>query len=148
MSIIFCIVLLFMCYLVMVDYTYHEFPLLIVVASYPVIICLSLYLGSSWFDTIFGFLSLFLPMYICQLFSREMIYGGLDIVSAPLFTIWFGTNGVFYSLLFVVIYAICHFKVITNFLKRGNPDCAGRPLIPIMYSTFLVALCLLPNCIS
>ncbi|MFQ9249429.1 MAG: hypothetical protein ACLR3R_19485 [Clostridium paraputrificum] len=145
MNIYFCIVLLFMCYLVMVDYVYHEFPLRFIVLLYPVIICTNIHLGASWFETIFGFLILFVPMYVCQLFSREMVYGGLDIVSAPLFTIWFGVNGIYYSLLFIVIYSICHLKVITEFLKKGKQDCLGRPLIPIMYFTFLVSLCLIDS---
>ena len=145
MNIYFCIVLLFMCYLVMVDYVYHEFPLRFIVLLYPVIICTNIHLGASWFETIFGFLILFVPMYVCQLFSREMVYGGLDIVSAPLFTIWFGVNGIYYSLLFIVIYSICHLRVITTFLKKGKQDCLGRPLITIMYFTFLVSLCLIDS---
>lgn len=145
MIFVFYILLLFLCYLSVVDYYFHEFPLVYVVVWYPIIFILDMMMGATLFDAISGFLILFLSMYLMQLFSKEMIYGGLDIVCAPLFTIWFGIGALWYSLLFILVYFICHFKVVTKFLKSGNDESLGRPLIPIMYFTFLISLCLISN---
>lgn len=144
---LFLVVLLFLSYLTVVDYKFHEFPKRYVVMFYPIVIFLCREFGLSWMEIVMGFFSIALPMYIVQLFSVSMVYGGLDIVAIPLFSIWFGFNSVLYSLLFVLVYIICHLKVFTKFLKSGKKDCEGRPLIPIMYLSFLIGLCLLNNCV-
>lgn len=135
-------ILYFLVYLSYVDYKYHQFPLKTVIMFYPLIISINLVKGMTLVDIIAGFLMLAFPMYIMQVIKGdELIFGGLDIVVAPLFSIWFGLGAIRYSFMFILVYCVCHNKLITEFLRKGNKECQGRPLVPIMLLTFLICLC-------
>lgn len=139
-------ILYFLVYLAYVDYKFHQFPLKNVIMFYPLIILVNLLKGMNVIELIAGFFILAFPMYVMQVIKGdELIFGGLDIVVAPLFSIWFGLGAIQYSFMFLLVYCICHNKVITEFLKKGNKESQGRPLIPIMLLTFLICLCFIKS---
>lgn len=136
------LVLYFLVYVSYIDYKYHEFPLKFAVMVYPLIILINFLKGMTLVELITGFFMLSLPMYIMQVIKGdELIFGGLDIVMAPLFSIWFGFGAIPYSFTFLLVYCICHNKVITEFLRKGKSGSLGRPLVPIMLLTFLICIC-------
>ena len=131
-------------YLAYVDYRCREIKRRLVLALYPIIIYLNFKVSEKVFMTAFGFLVLGLTLYVTVL-AKPDSFGALDILMAPMVTIWFNEYSIFYSLVLIIANSLLWKLGLVKKLFSLEGEKLSNPLFVIMFTLFLVFSVTVPN---
>lgn len=118
----------------------------ILLAYTPAIVGGLLEFGVS-FEFFLGFFYLATIFYVIALLKGKI--GAVDIIAAPIYTVWFGLGFIPFTLIFTVLLAISSTKRVSKFLdsfcKDSNMLVEGEiriPWLPLLQLTCLIVLVL------
>lgn len=136
--------IIYFCYLAYLDYKYREVKRRLVLAWYPIVFYLNFKVSDNLMLTAFGCLILFLTLYIVTL-MKPSSFGAIDILMAPLVTIWLNEYSLVYSLVLIIIDSLIWKMglVKTLFDREGEP--LSNPFLVIMFVVFILFLITSPN---
>lgn len=134
----------YFCYLAYLDYQYREMKRRLVLVCYPIVFYLNFKVSENLMLTIFGSLILFLTLYIVVL-MKPGSFGAIDLIMAPLITIWFNEYAFLYSLVLIVVNSlIWKLGIVKKLFSRENEELTS-PFLVVMLVVFLLFLMTTPN---
>lgn len=136
--------IIYFCYLAYLDYKYREVKRRLVLACYPIVCYLNFKVSENLMLTIFGFLILFITLYVAVLMKPNS-FGAIDILMAPLVTIWFNEYSLVYSLVLIIINSlIWKIGLVENLFSREGEQLSN-PFLITMLVVFILFLMTSPN---
>ena len=138
------LILIYFCYLSYLDYRYRGMKRRLVLFCYPIVFYLNLIVSENILVTIFGSLILFLTMYIVTLINPSS-FGAIDILMAPLITIWFNEYSIVYSLALIVIDSLIWKTGLVEKLFSREGEKLSNPFLVTMLVVFILFLMTVPN---
>ena len=141
LALIFIVYFVYLCYL---DYRYREMKRRLILLSYPLVFYVNLVVCDNMFVTLLSSFILFISLYITCLFKTDS-FGTIDILFAPLVTIWFNEYAFVYSLCLIIINSLLWgIGIVEKLFSRKGKDLSN-PFLVTMFVTFLLFLILVPN---
>lgn len=137
----FSIYLIYLCYL---DYKFREVKRRIVLLAYPFVLTLNWQVVEYKSIMLMSTLILFLTLYITVLFKFTS-FGSIDILAAPLFTVWFNEWSIVYSLVLILIDVLIWRVGIVKLLFERDGEPLSNPFLITMSFTFLIMIITVPN---
>lgn len=136
--------IIYFCYLAFLDYKYREVKRRLVLFAYPFVFYVNWQVTEFKMILIFSSIILALTLYISAL-RKPNSFGAIDILFAPLVTIWFNEWSFVYSLALIIINSIFwKIGVVDRFFKQeGKP--LTNPYLVTMLEVFFVFLIITPN---
>lgn len=111
---------------------------------YPLVFYINFKVSSNLMLTVFGMIILFLTLYLVVLMKPNS-FGAIDILIAPVVTIWFNEYAILYSLALIIVNSLLwRFGIVDRLFKREG-EVISSPFLVIMLSMFLVFLILVPS---
>lgn len=136
--------IIYFCYLAYLDYRYREVKRRLVLVCYPIVCYLNFKVSENLMLTIFGFLILFITLYVAVLMKPNS-FGAIDILMAPLVTIWFNEYSLVYSLVLIIINSlIWKIGLVENLFSREGEQLSN-PFLITMLVVFILFLMTSPN---
>lgn len=116
-----------------------------ILIMYPLFFYVNYKINENIILTTLAFLFLFLVFYITEVINSKEGLGTIDILAAPLFSVWFNAYSFYFTLLFFLMYLLCWIPYINkNLLNRGK-DTNNTPILTVLFATFILALIVFPN---
>lgn len=136
--------IVYFCYLAYLDYRYREVKRRLVLLAYPFVFYVNWQVVEFKLILIFSSIILALTLYISALMKPNS-FGAIDILFAPLVTVWFNEWAFVYSIALIIINSIFwEIGLVDRFFKReGEP--LTNPYLVTMLEVFLVFLIIAPN---
>lgn len=136
--------IVYFCYLAYLDYRFREMKRRLVLACYPIVCYLNFKVSENLMLTVFGFLILFLTLYVVTLMKPNS-FGAIDILMAPLVTIWFNEYSLVYSIVLIIIDSLIWKIGLVEklFSREGEP--LSNPFLVTMLVIFILFLMMSPN---
>lgn len=141
LALFYIIYIIYLCYR---DYRYREVKRRIVLLAYPFVLGVNWYLADYKVILIFSTLILFLTLYFCVLFKTGS-FGAIDILAAPLFTVWFNEYSIIYSLVLIILNTLSWRLGIVNKLFSKEGEVLSNPFLITMTLVFLIMIIAVPN---
>lgn len=136
--------IIYFCYLAYLDYRYREIKRRLVLVCYPIVFYLNFKVSENLMLTVFGALILFLTLYIAVLMKPNS-FGAIDILIAPLVTIWFNEYSLVYSLVLIIINSLIWKIGLVEKLFRRESESLSSPFLVTMLIIFILFLMTSPN---
>lgn len=114
---------------------------------YPFVFYANFLITRDILITIISFLFLFLILYITVVMNSGVGFGTIDILIAPLFSIWFNEHCITFTIVFIFLYFLAGIPAINKRLINIGKDTTNIPMIPLMMVSFLIVLFIVPNSI-
>lgn len=131
-------------YLAYLDFRFREMKRRLVLILYPLVFYINFKVSSNLMLTVFGMIILFLTLYLVVLMKPNS-FGAIDILMAPVVTIWFNEYALLYSLSLIIVNSLLwRFGIVDKLFKREG-EVISSPFLVIMLSMFLVFLILVPS---
>lgn len=131
-------------YLAYLDFRFREMKRRLVLILYPLVFYINFKVSSNLMLTVFGMIILFLTLYLVVLMKPNS-FGAIDILMAPVVTIWFNEYAILYSLALIIVNSLLwRFGIVDRLFKREG-EVISSPFLVIMLSMFLVFLILVPS---
>lgn len=131
-------------YLAYLDFRFREMKRRLVLILYPLVFYINFKVSSNLMLTVFGMIILFLTLYLVVLMKPNS-FGAIDILMAPVVTIWFNEYALIYSLALIIVNSLLwRFGIVDRLFKREG-EVISSPFLVIMLSMFLVFLILVPS---
>ena len=131
-------------YLAYLDFRFREMKRRLVLILYPLVFYINFKVSSNLMLTVFGMIILFLTLYLVVLMKPNS-FGAIDILIAPVVTIWFNEYAILYSLALIIVNSLLwRFGIVDRLFKREG-EVISSPFLVIMLSMFLVFLILVPS---
>lgn len=141
LALFYIIYIIYLCYR---DYRYREVKRRIVLLAYPFVLGVNWYLADYKVILIFSTLILFLTLYFCVLFKPGS-FGAIDILAAPLFTVWFNEYSIIYSLVLIILNTLSWKLGIVNKLFSKEGEVLSNPFLITMTLVFIIMIIAVPN---
>lgn len=136
--------IVYFCYLAYLDFKYREMKRRLVLVAYPLVYLVNLSINPNIPIVLFSSLILFITLYVSALF-RPGCYGTIDILFAPLATVWFNEYAIIYCLALIIINSLLWGLGITKKLFSRENEQLTNPFLVVMLSVFLIFLVVVPN---
>lgn len=136
--------IIYFCYLAYLDYRYREIKRRLVLVCYPIVFYLNFKVSENLMLTVFGALILFLTLYIAVLMKPNS-FGAIDILIAPLVTIWFNEYSLVYSLVLIIINSLIWKIGLVEKLFSRESESLSSPFLVTMLIIFILFLMTSPN---
>lgn len=131
-------------YLAYLDFRFREMKRRLVLILYPLVFYINFKVSSNLMLTVFGMIILFLTLYLVVLMKPNS-FGAIDILMAPVVTIWFNEYAILYSLALIIVNSLLwRFGIVDRLFKREG-EAISSPFLVIMLAMFLVFLILVPS---
>lgn len=131
-------------YLAYLDFRFREMKRRLVLILYPLVFYINFKVSSNLMLTVFGMIILFLTLYLVVLMKPNS-FGAIDILMAPVVTIWFNEYAMLYSLALIIVNSLLwRFGIVDRLFKREG-EAISSPFLVIMLAMFLVFLILVPS---
>lgn len=131
-------------YLAYLDFRFREIKRRLVLILYPLVFYINFKVSSNLMLTVFGMIILFLTLYLVVLMKPNS-FGAIDILMAPVVTIWFNEYAMLYSLALIIVNSLLwRFGIVDRLFKREG-EVISSPFLVIMLAMFLVFLILVPS---
>ncbi len=131
-------------YLAYLDFRFREMKRRLVLILYPLVFYINFKVSSNLMLTVFGMIILFLTLYLVVLMKPNS-FGAIDILMAPVVTIWFNEYAMLYSLALIIVNSLLwRFGIVDRLFKREG-EVISSPFLVIMLAMFLVFLILVPS---
>lgn len=131
-------------YLAYLDFRFREMKRRLVLILYPLVFYINFKVSSNLMLTVFGMIILFLTLYLVVLMKPNS-FGAIDILMAPIVTIWFNEYAMLYSLALIIVNSLLwRFGIVDRLFKREG-EVISSPFLVIMLAMFLVFLILVPS---
>ena len=125
-------------YLAYLDFRFREMKRRLVLILYPLVFYINFKVSSNLMLTVF------LTLYLVVLMKPNS-FGAIDILMAPVVTIWFNEYAILYSLALIIVNSLLwRFGIVDRLFKREG-EVISSPFLVIMLSMFLVFLILVPS---
>lgn len=132
------------CYLAYLDYRYREVKRRLVLIWYPIVCYLNFKVSENVMLTTFGFLILFITLYIVVLMKPNS-FGAIDILMAPLVTIWLNEYSLVYSLVLIIINSLIWKIGLVEKLFSREGEQLSNPFLVTMLIVFILFLMTSPS---
>lgn len=136
--------LAFLGYVSWYDYKYRTFKRRYILMFYPFVLLANYLINGNLMVTVMSFLFLLLALYFTEVIYNSTGVGTIDIIIAPLFTVWFNLHAMFFAFIFIALYALCWTPSILKMINKKY-NTKGIPLVPVMMVSFIVNLFLVPS---
>lgn len=131
-------------YLAYLDFRFREMKRRLVLVLYPLVFYINFKVSSNLMLTVFGMIILFLTLYLVVLMKPNS-FGAIDILMAPVVTIWFNEYALLYSLALIIVNSLLwRFGVVDKLFKREG-EVISSPFLVVMLAMFLVFLISVPS---
>lgn len=131
-------------YLAYLDFRFREMKRRLVLILYPLVFYINFKVSSNLMLTVFGMIILFLTLYLVVLMKPNS-FGAIDILMAPVVTIWFNEYAMLYSIALIIVNSLLwRFGIVDRLFKREG-EAISSPFLVIMLAMFLVFLILVPS---
>ena len=141
LALFYVIYVIYLCYR---DYRFREVKRRIVLLSYPFVLLMNWELVEFKLILVFSSLILFITLYLCVL-SNPSSFGAIDILAAPIFTIWFNEWSVVYSIVLIIVNSLFwNFGIVKRLFKKDG-ESLSNPFLITMSIVFLIMIIAVPN---
>lgn len=144
---IYVVVNIYMFYLSIQDLWYREIEPKYILLSYPVLLVCGYLLFGISIDLLMGFLTVAVMFYFTQVYcsvkydSEKVYIGAMDIIAAPIYTLWFGAGVLTYLVIFLLVLLMVDLPFVKDFfakMTKVESEKDALPLIPCMHLTFIL----------
>lgn len=134
----------YFCWLSYLDYQYREVKRRFVLLIYPIVIYVNLVVSENILITIMSSTILFITLWVTAI-RRPSSFGTIDLLVAPLVTIWFNEYAIVYSITLIIVNSLFwNLGVVKKLFSREGKDLSN-PFLVTMLAIFLVFLAIVPN---
>lgn len=144
LKILACLFIIYFCYLAYLDFKCREVKRRLVVFAYPLVFFVNLSVNPHIPVVLFSSLILFITLYVTTLFKPGS-FGTIDIIFAPLVTVWFNEYAMFYCLALIIVNSLFWGLGLVRRLFSKDNEKLTNPFLVTMLSVFLVFLVIVPS---